>query len=123
MAAREYQASAESTDTFGRVVWRARNHLMVADGPVENGCPGEALGPGELFLGGIATCAVELIQVLAHERQIDLAAASATVRGLLGSGQQHHPGVTVFDSIELRIELTGVSIPQGTELVEGFKGR
>ena len=120
---REYVASAESTDTFGRVLWQTRSHVMVADGPVENGCLGEAVGPGEFFLGGIATCAAELIQVLARDEQIDIGHVTATVRGKFGSGRQHHPLVTVFDSIELTIELTDVSESQGTLLVEGFKSR
>ena len=47
---RTYAAQARSTDTFGRVLCTARNHHFVVDGPVQNGCPGEAVNPGELFL-------------------------------------------------------------------------
>ena len=42
---REYSAQAASTDTFGRVLTSARNHHFVVDGPVQNGCPGEAMTP------------------------------------------------------------------------------
>src|SRR2546429_2118603 len=62
---REYAAQAASTDTFGRVLCSARNHHFVVDGPVQNGCPGEAINPAELFLSGVAACGVELVQVLA----------------------------------------------------------
>jgi uncharacterized OsmC-like protein len=62
---RAYAVQATSTGTFGRVLASARNHHFVVDGPVQNGCPGEAVTPGKLFLSGIATCAVELMQVLA----------------------------------------------------------
>src|SRR6266704_337075 len=59
---REYAAQAASTDTFGRVLCSARNHHFVVDGPVQNGCPGEAINPAELFLSGVAACGVELVQ-------------------------------------------------------------
>ena len=51
---RSYKVDARSTDTFGRVLCTARNHHFIVDGPVQNGCPGEAVNPGELFLAGVA---------------------------------------------------------------------
>ena len=51
---RGYTVQARSTDTFGRVLCHTRNHHFIVDGPVQNGCPGEALTPAELFLAGIA---------------------------------------------------------------------
>ena len=57
---RSYSVKARSTDTFGRVLCNARDQHLVVDGPVQNGCPGEALGPAELFLAGVAGCGVEL---------------------------------------------------------------
>ena len=68
---RRYGVSARSTDTFGRVLWSCRDQHFVADGPVWNGCPGEAVTPGELFLAGVATCGVELLQVLARASDAD----------------------------------------------------
>src|SRR5437867_13266188 len=59
---REYAAQAASTDTFGRVLCSARNHHFVVDGPVQNGCPGEAINPGELLRSGVAAGGVELPQ-------------------------------------------------------------
>ena len=58
---------ARSTDTFGRVLLSARDQHFVVDGPVQNGCPGEAVTPGEIFLAGVAACGVELVQVFARE--------------------------------------------------------
>src|SRR5438093_8934932 len=66
---REYAAQAASTDTFGRVLCSARNHHFVVDGPVQNGCPGEAINPAELFLSGVAACGVELVQLLAKGQE------------------------------------------------------
>jgi hypothetical protein len=47
---REYQIRASSTDTFGRLICNSRHHHFVVDGPAQNGCPGEALTPPEIFL-------------------------------------------------------------------------
>jgi hypothetical protein len=69
---RQYELQARSTETFGRVLCSARTHHFVVDGPLLNGCPGEAITPGELFLSGVATCGVELVQVLARAQQVPL---------------------------------------------------
>ena len=63
---RDYQVEARSTDTFGRVLVSSRDQHLVVDGPVQNGCPGEAINPAELFLSGVAACGVERVQVLVH---------------------------------------------------------
>src|SRR5919199_1853827 len=52
---RRYVAHARSTDTFGRVLCSTRDQHFVVDGPVQNGCPGEAVTPGELFLSAAAS--------------------------------------------------------------------
>src|SRR5690348_5328171 len=69
---RTYQTRAQSTETFGRVLVSARDQHLVVDGPVQNGCPGEAIGPAELFLSGVAACGVELIHVLARQANVPL---------------------------------------------------
>ncbi len=69
---RQYELQARSTETFGRMLCSARTHHFVVDGPLQNGCPGEAITPGELFLSGIAACGVELVQVLARAQQVPL---------------------------------------------------
>ena len=49
---REYEARAASTDVFGRVLGAARNYHIVVDGPVQNGCPGEAITPANCSFWG-----------------------------------------------------------------------
>ena len=56
---RRYHAAGRSTDTFGRVLVSARDQHLIVDGPVQNGCPGEAITPAELFLGGVAAGAAQ----------------------------------------------------------------
>src|SRR6266702_3730123 len=76
---RRYQTRARSTDTFGRVLCSARDQHLIVDGPVQNGCPGEAVTPAELFLSGVAACGVELIHVLAKGLDVPLRSVSATI--------------------------------------------
>jgi len=76
---RRYKTRAASTDTFGRVLVSARDQHLIVDGPVQNGCPGEAITPAELFLSGVAACGVELIQVLARQQNVPLRSINARI--------------------------------------------
>jgi uncharacterized OsmC-like protein len=120
---RLYDVAARSTDTFGRVLWSCRDQHFVADGPVQNGCPGEAVTPAELFLAGIATCGVELVQVLAKDAGVAVGDVSADVRGVLDPAQPVRDDVRVFNAVRIRFVLTGVDAAAARELVEGFKRR
>jgi uncharacterized OsmC-like protein len=120
---RLYDIAARATDTFGRVLWSCRDQHFVADGPVQNGCPGEAVTPAELFLAGIATCGVELVQVLAKDSGVAVGDVSADVRGVLDPTQPVRDDVRVFNSVRIRFVLSGVDAAAARELVEGFKRR
>jgi uncharacterized OsmC-like protein len=120
---RRYEVDARSTDTFGRVLWSCRDQHFVADGPVQNGCPGEAVTPAELFLAGIATCGVELVQVIAKADGVPVRAVRAEVEGVLDPANPVHRDVRVFNSVRLRFELAGIDERRARELVEGFKRR
>ena len=120
---RLYDIAARSTDIFGRVLWSCRDQHFVADGPVQNGCPGEAVTPAELFLAGIATCGVELVQVLAKDSDIAVGDVSADVRGVLDPAQPVRDDLRVFNSVRIRFVLAGVDAAAARELVEGFKRR
>jgi uncharacterized OsmC-like protein len=122
-AVRQYAVEARSTDTLGRVLCSARNQHLVVDGPVQNGCPGEAIGPAEMFLGGVASCGVELVQALAAEQRLPLRTVRATIEGTLDRSAPVRPDVSLFNAIRLRFELAGVSQAQGDELIERFKRR
>lgn len=120
---RQYAVKAHSTDTFGRVLCSSRTNHFVADGPVTNGCPGEALSPAELFLSGVAACGVELVQVLARNQDIPLQAISAAIQGQLAGARATQPDVALFSMVRLQFTLRGVTAEQGTQLIEGFKRR
>ncbi|SRR5687768_4809285 len=119
---RGYTVHARSTETFGRVLCNARNHHFIVDGPVQNGCPGEAITPAEIFLAGIAACGVELVQAIGRDQQL-APAVKVEIEGTLDRSNPVRRDVTVFNSVRLRFNLTGVTQTQGADLIERFKGR
>ena len=120
---RRYDVRARSTDTFGRVLWSCRDQHFVADGPVQNGCPGEAVTPAELFLAGIAACGVELVEVIARAEDVPLAAASVEVDGEIDPDDPVRSDVNVFNRVRLSFALEGVTAEQAELLVDRFKKR
>jgi uncharacterized OsmC-like protein len=120
---RTYEAEARSTDVFGRVLCRARDHHFVVDGPTWNGCAGEAVTPGELFLGAVAACAVELIVVIAREQDVPATGVRAQIEGTLDRAAPVRPDLTVFNKVRLEVELRGVSQLVGEDLVRRFQER
>ena len=79
---RTYEAQAKTTDVFGSVMCNSRNHHVVIDGPVANGCPGEEITPAEQFLMSVAACGAELVQVIAKKEEIELLSAPPAVSRL-----------------------------------------
>ena len=120
---RRYEACAQSTTTFGRVLCSMRDQHMVVDGPVQNGCPGEAATPGELFLGSVACCGVELTQVIARDQRLPLNSVRVAVSGTLDRSKPVRPDLTLFSAVRLDFHLKGVTEEQGARLIETFKGR
>ena len=120
---RSYSVRARSTDTFGRVLLSARDQHLVVDGPVQNGCPGEALGPAELFLGGVGACGVELMQVIAREQSLPLDSIRVEIEGRMDRANPVRRDVSVFNSVHVRFHLQGVTQAQASDLVERFRAR
>jgi uncharacterized OsmC-like protein len=122
-AVRSYEVDARSTDVFGRVLWTCRDQHFVADGPLHNGCPGEAVTPAELFLAGIASCGVELVQVLARNEGTAVGTVRARIAGEIDPDHRVREDVTVFTSVRLELELEDVGEEEAHRLVEQFKRR
>ena len=120
---REYEARAASTDLFGRVLCSARNHHFVVDGPAQNGCPGEEVTPAEIFLAGVASCGVELVQVLAKSAGIGLKGIAVRIQGLMDRSKPVRADVSLFNSVRLEFQMRGVNESDARQLVESFKGR
>ena len=120
---RRYDVEAQSTDTFGRVLCACRNHHFISDGPIQNGCPGEAITPAELFLTSVAACGVELLQVISKEKGIPLRAVRVDASGVMDRAHPVRPDVSLFNSVRFHFALDGVAEDQGRELIGAFKSR
>lgn len=120
---REYDVAARTTDVFGRILCNARTHHFVVDGPVQNGCPGEELTPPEVFLSAVASCGVELVQVIARDTNVSIGPAHVTVHGVVDRSRQARTDVTLFNSVHMDFTVTGTDGASAAALVEGFKRR
>ena len=120
---REFAAAARSTDVFGRVLCSAREQHFVIDGPVWNGCPGEALTPGEAFLSAVAACGVELLQAIAAADEIEVGKVDVRIRGIVDRERPVREDVTVFNHVWMRFEVGGVTQEQAAALVDGVARR
>ncbi len=120
---RQYDARAASTDIFGRVLCSVRNHHFVIDGPEQNGCPGEEVTPAEMFLSAVASCGVELVQVLAKSAEIPLQGIEVKIHGWMDRSKPARPDISLFNSVRLQFQMQGVSDADARQLVEKFKSR
>ena len=120
---REYDVAARTTDVLGRVLCQARNHHFIVDGPVQNGCPGEELTPPELFLSAVASCGVELVQVIARDSSVTIGPVSVTLHAVLDRSNQPRQDVTLFTAVRMDFIVSGTDGASAAALVEGFKRR
>jgi uncharacterized OsmC-like protein len=120
---RQYEVSAKSTGTFGRVLCSARNHHFIIDGPLQNGCPGEELTPGETFLASIASCGVELVSVIARELSLPVPTTHVRIEGIVDRDHPVRTDYTLFNRINVQFSMGGVTREQATDLVDRFKKR
>lgn len=120
---REYDVAARTTDVFGRVLCNARTHHFIVDGPVQNGCPGEELTPPEIFLAAVASCGVELVQVIARDSSVQIGSVSVTVHGEMDRSRQARTDLTLFNSVRMDFTVHGTDASSAAALVEGFKRR
>lgn len=120
---RRYEVNARSTDVLGRVLCNARQHHFVMDGPVASGFPGEAVGPAESFLAGIAACGVELVQALARDQKLPLSCVKVDMSGIMDRATPVRTDVTVFNALEMQFHLTGVTQAAGEDLISRFRAR
>ena len=120
---RQYAARAASTDTFGRVMCSVRNHHYVIDGPETNGCPGEEVTPAELFLSAVASCGVELVQVIAKSESIPLQSIAVDIDGRMDRSNPPRSDVSLFNSVKVQFRMKGITDSDAKQLVEKFKGR
>ena len=101
----------------------ARDHHFIIDGPVQNGCPGEEVTPPEAYLAGVASCGVELLQVIAKADGVPLRHVAATLTATVDRGNQPRTDFTIFNSVQLRFVLSGTDAARAAAMVGGFPRR
>ena len=113
-----YKVRGYSTGTLGRAICNARNHHFVAD----NSGGDQEIGAGELFLSGIAACAVNMVEKIAHDDRIPLDWMDVGVESYRDPGKV--PGErALYDAIRVNFQMWGVDDDQAHELVETWKRR
>ena len=112
-----YKTRAYSTGTLGRAICNARTHHFVADD-----AGGEELGAGEFFFSGIGACAVNMVEGIAREDQVDLEWMDVSVESYRDPAKTHGD-LSLYDAIRVNFEMWGVDDDQAHELVEIWKRR
>ena len=106
-----------SSGTPGRAICNSRNHHLVADD-----VDGDELGAGELFLSGIAACAVNMVERVAKDEEIPVNWMDVSVAAYRDPDKV--PGErSVYDDVRVHIQIWGVDDDQGQHLVDVWKQR
>lgn len=100
----------------GRSLNSARTHHFVIDEPAAYGGPGEELTPAEVFLSGVSSCAVLLVEAFARKDSVPLREVRAHIQGVRLKDDPAN-----FRELRLTLELYGVEDRAGRALVEKFK--
>jgi uncharacterized OsmC-like protein len=118
-------AACYSTATPGRAVVQIRQNHVVTDDPSEPSSyyqgPGEAPGSLELFLGGIVSCAVLMLERIARSDGRSLGPVRAEMEATRDPASTGQP--PVLDSARLTFVFQGMTNEEAGNLVETFKSR
>ena len=112
-----YAASTNSSGIEGRAICNARtNHWVSDDGG------GDAVYSGELFLSGIPSCAVNMVERLARTDNIVLEWMEVSLESYRDADADHGD-FTLYDAIRIKFEMWGVEDEDALNLVEPWKKR
>jgi uncharacterized OsmC-like protein len=119
-------AACYSSGTPGRAIVQVRENHIVTDDPSQPASyyqgPGEAPGSLELFLSGIVSCAVLMLERIARAEGRALGPLRAEMTGSRDPQSPSQP--PVLDSAHLTFVFDrGMSREEAGHLVELFKGR
>ena len=112
-----YAASTNSSGIEGRAICNARtNHWVSDDGG------GDAVYSGELFLSGISSCAVNMVERLARTDDMVLDWMEVSLESYRDANADHGD-LTLYDAIRIKFEMWGVEDEDAINLVELWKKR
>jgi uncharacterized OsmC-like protein len=118
-------AACYSSATPGRAIVQIRENHLVTDDPSQPSSyyqgPGEAPGSLELFLGGVVSCAVLMLERIARSEGRSLGPIRAEMEATRDPKSPSQP--PVLDTAKLTFVLQGLTDEEAGELVETFKRR
>jgi uncharacterized OsmC-like protein len=118
-----WQAETASSGAAGRAISRIRSNNFLVDDyamPPYNG-PGEEPGAAELFLSGVTTCAVLMLERIARSEGLPLHNVHAGMEASRDTDSERQP--PTFDNARLSLTFAGLTPEQAGCLVEQFKRR
>ena len=104
-----------SSGVLGRSLNTARTQHFILDSPSG---PNEAVTNGEAFLAGISSCGVTLIEKYALEQHIPVKGMQVAIEGIRSNAEPNR-----FQSVNVSVEIWGVSQGEAERLVEVWKDR
>jgi uncharacterized OsmC-like protein len=118
-------AACYSSGTAGRALVQVRANHLVTDDPSEPASyyagPGDAPSSLELFLSGIVSCAVLMLERIARAEGRELGPIRAEMDATRDPTSASQP--PVLDSAHLTFVFTGMTSEEAGQLVETFKGK
>jgi uncharacterized OsmC-like protein len=106
---------SKSTDVPGRTLNNSGVHHFIIDSA--HG-PGEEIGPIDVFLSAVSTCAVQHVERFAQEVGTTVLGARATIEGF-----RLPDDTTRFHHAHLRVEIDGPTQKEAERLVGLFRQR
>jgi uncharacterized OsmC-like protein len=118
-------AACYSSGVAGRAIVQVRSNHFVTDDPSAPASyysgPGEAPGSLELFLSGVVSCAVLMLERIARAEGRVLEPIRAEMQATRDPSSEAQP--PVLDSARLTFTFTGMTDEEAGQLVETFKRR
>ncbi len=112
-----YKTHTYSTGIQGRAISSARTNHYVTDD-----AGGEAMTSGEMFLNGVGACGVNMMSRIARAEGIPLDWLDVVVQAYRDTSKPVGD-VTVFDKIDIQVQLWGLVHDQAEYLVAQWKRR
>ncbi len=113
----DYAASTISWGTEGRAICNESTNHWISD---VGG--GDAVYSGELFLSGISSCAVNMVERIARTDNITLQWMDVGLESYRDADADHGDR-TLYDAIRIKFEMWGVDDEDALKLVELWKKR
>ena len=114
---RTFQARSYSSGIPGRAICNSRHHRFIAD---DVGY--DEVTAGEYFLTGLTACAGNLLGRVAREMNLPIKHLDVRAEGTYDRTKKVGE-LTLFQTIRMWFELTGISDEEARELVATYKGR